>query len=264
MFEERFHHSLSEVWHRHVVGNGSLRLSEQGLVLANEGAIDTAYTNAQIDDYQYSRRHNFSWRPPLTFSIRARFSEQVTGTAGFGFWNDPFMMTGARWPTLPRAIWFFYSAPPSNMALAQGIRGWGWKAATIDAWRWSFLALAPVAPIALPLMRLRLLYRLLWPIAQRAIHVSEAHITAPMTDWHVYTLVWSVKQARFLVDDTLILSCTTPPSGPLGLVIWLDNQYMEITPQGRFRHGLVSKEARQWMIVDWLQIYHQLWHFNGH
>jgi hypothetical protein len=53
-------------------------------------------------------------------TVRACFSHPagtLRGTAGFGFWNDPFLMTGARLPALPRAIWFFYASAPSEMKL---------------------------------------------------------------------------------------------------------------------------------------------------
>ena len=103
--------------------------------------------------------------------MRARFSHpanELRGTAGFGFWNDPFMMTGARIPTLPRAIWFFYGSPPSNIKLDRHAPGHGWKAATIDALRPAAFLLAPLAPLAVPLMNLPSLYRRLWPFIQRA------------------------------------------------------------------------------------------------
>jgi hypothetical protein len=52
--------------------------------------------------------------------------------------------------------------------------GCGWKAATIDALRWPSLPLAFAAPLAVPLMNIRPVYRALWPVIQRAMHISEA------------------------------------------------------------------------------------------
>lgn len=255
LLAEEFHGVLQASWQQHLTGQGAITCSDAGLHLINKGAEDHTYSNAQIDDYQHRTRRHFLWHPPLTFLIRARFSPQLTGTAGFGFWNDPFAMTGGRTPTLPRAIWFFLSAPPSDLALAQNVPGWGWKAATIDAWRWPFLLLAPTAPVAFLLMRIPWLYRRLWPLAQAAIGVSEALLDVDMTQWHTYRLAWSQHQARFLVDEELVLECARSPRGPLGLVLWLDNQYMVVTPQGRFRHGLVAKSQEQWMHIEWLRIH---------
>jgi hypothetical protein len=54
------------------------------------------------------------------------------------------------------------------MALAKGVAGPGWKAATINAARWPFLALLPTAPLGILLMRIPALYASLWPVGQRA------------------------------------------------------------------------------------------------
>jgi hypothetical protein len=164
------------------------------------------------------------------------------------------MMTGKRWPTLPRAIWFFFASPPSNMKLDAHTPGYGWKAATIDAWRWPFFLLLPFAPLAVLFMNVRRLYRVLWPLGQRAIGVSEAPIGAAMMEWHTYIIEWDVATARFFVDGELVLACATAPRGPLGFVMWLDNQYAIVTPWGRFGYGLLDAPGRQWMEVDALVI----------
>ncbi len=254
---EDFSPEIGARWHRYIVGNGALEPTGTSLRFVNTDTSTREYTNAQIDDYQGLPRRHFPWRPPLTLSVRARFSHpagELRGTAGFGFWNDPFMMTGARIPTLPRAIWFFYASQPSNMKLDLETPGWGWKAATIDTMRAPFLLLLPAAPLAIPLMNIRPLYRALWPIAQRAIGVCEALVDAEMTSWHTYVLEWGIGGAQFSVDGERVLRCETAPRGPLGLVMWLDNQYAVVTPWGRFRFGLLKAPGRQWMEVDWLSI----------
>ncbi len=75
-----------------------------------------------------------------------------------------------------------------------------------------------------------------------------------MTEWHTYRIEWGVKTARFTVDEALILECATPPRGPLGLVIWLDNQAMVVTPWGQFRHALVANDDEQWLEVATVEI----------
>jgi hypothetical protein len=260
----RFAQGILSYWQRHAVGRGLLDQTDETLRLANVDAAADVYTNAQIDDYHHLPRSQFPWRPPLRFSVRARFShpgahesgdsEPLGGTAGFGFWNDPFLMSSLRVPALPRAIWFFYASPPSNMKLDLDTPGWGWKAATIDAMRLPFFLLAPTAPLALPLMWIPPIYRKLWPIVQRSMNVSEQRIDVAMRDWHIYGVDWGSHIARFSVDGRPILICDTPPPGPLGLVIWIDNQYMQVTPQGRIRHGLIGKSGRQWLELDWLAV----------
>jgi hypothetical protein len=248
---------LPSPWKTYIKGDGALEATGKTLRFVNTDTVATRYTDAQIDDYQGLSRRHFLWRPPLQMTVRARFSHpagKLSGTAGFGFWNDPFMMTGLRWPALPRVIWFFYSSPPSNIKLDLHTPGPGWKAATLDVIRWPSLALLPTIPLAAPLMNIDFLYRRLWPIGQRAINVSEALLTVDMTRWHTYTLDWQKKTARFSVDGEIVLDCQTAPRGPLGFVMWLDNQYLVVTPWGRFKYGLLEAPGEQWMEIEKLGI----------
>lgn len=264
---------LAPRWRRHVVGGGTLEPAGDTLLFVNVEACSRRYTNAQIDDYKGLSRRHFLWRPPLRLAVRARFSHpagELVGTAGFGFWNDPFLMTGIRMPALPRAIWFFYASPPSNMKLDLDVPGCGWKAATIDALRPASVLLAPLAPVVVLLMNLRPLYRALWPYIQRALNVRETivgvktcagpfqrarHIPhQTMTEWHTYAIEWGIKHAHFSVDGKPLLENAPSPRGPLGFVMWLDNQYLVATPWGRLRWGLLDAPSRQWMEVDWLAV----------
>lgn len=238
-------------------GNSQLTTTPTGWRIANGPTAATRYANAQLDDYQGLARRHFPWRPPLTLTLSARFShpvEQLRGTAGFGFWNNPFGLGVQPWPTLPRAIWFFFSSPPSAMQLALDVPGPGWKAATIDAWRWPFFLLAPTAPVAMPLMRLRSFYYRLWPLGQRAIGVHETLLALDVTHWHSYRLVWGVKETHFFVDDQSVLQCDQSPGGPLGLVIWKDNQAMSVAPWRLPSHQLVTCGETQWLEVADLSI----------
>lgn len=244
-------------WRRHVVGSAALESAGSSLRFAVVNATSRKYSDAQIDDYQGLPRRRFLWRPPLRLSLRARFShpaDQLRGTAGFGFWNDPFVMTGGRTPSLPRAVWFFYASPPSNMKLDLHRPGHGWKAATIDALRPVALLLGGLAPLAVALMNLPGLYRSMWPPIQRALKVQEALVDAEMTRWHTYVIEWESRETRFSVDGEVVLEDAPSPRGPLGLVMWLDNQYMVATPQGRLGWGLLEVPGKQWMEVDRLAI----------
>ncbi|HEC34859.1 MAG TPA: hypothetical protein ENI37_09170 [Chloroflexi bacterium] len=132
--------------------------------------------------------------------------------------------------------------------------GRGWKAATIDALRPAALLLAPLAPPAVLLMNLRPLYRALWPPIQRALNVREATVEVEMTGRHTYVIKWGKEQACFSVDGEVVLADAPSPQGPLGFVMWLDNQYMVATPQGRLGWGLLDVPGRQWMEADHLAI----------
>jgi hypothetical protein len=242
------------------LGAGAVQTMPDGLRLVLDNATTRAYSNAQWDDYAGLRRSEFPWRPPLTLRVRARFSHNAAeigrpgllGTAGFGFWNDFFM--SARAPTLPRAIWFFYGSTPSNMQFDVTTPGFGWKAATIDARRPATPLMLASAVVAVPLMNVERLYRRIWPIYQRELRICERLVPAAMDAWHTYTLEWQPNGARFAVDDRVFLECECAPAGPLGLVIWLDNQYLVAVPWGRLGHGLLATPGSQWLEISRIEI----------
>lgn len=214
------------------------RLSKGWRLALSEPFAPSQYHNAQITSY--IARADFALYPGLRLTVRAAADGLPCGTAGFGLWNHPFA-PGERGLRLPKAAWFFFSAPPNDMRLARGMPGAGWKAATIDATRWQFLALTPTAPLGVLLMRLPALYNALWPVGQRALGVHEAALdTALLHDEHEYTLDWQREVVRFLVDGTLVLTAPLRLRGPLGFIAWTDTQYAVITPQGRAGFGLID------------------------
>ena len=253
MLVEYFSNGSASGWHRHAVGAGNLSVGRDGLRLANGPTGGATYTNAQIDDYQGLPRRRLRWVPPLRLSVTARFSHPIalmSGTAGFGFWNDPLGMTASRPPAFPRAVWFFLASPPSDMRLAMGVPGAGLKAATIDAGRLPFLLMLPAAPAGLLLARSERLRRCLWPLAQKAMCVNETLLKIDITKTHVYTLEWLPDGACFYVNGHTVFACRRAPRGPLGLVIWLDNQYMILHPTGRMGHGYVAKRSEEFLLVQ--------------
>lgn len=240
-------------WQRYLAGAGRIEPAAGGVRLVLAGATREAYSDAQLDDYQRGARAPLLRRPPLRLHVRARFSHEpseLRGTMGFGLWNYPIA-----WPPAPpRALWFFYGSPPGDMALAVGVPGSGWKAATIDTGRARALALLPLAPIAVPLMWSPPLYRGLWPPIQRAVGVAEALARVPMTAWHDYVIEWGERTSRFLVDGRVVLAEAPSPRGPLCLVLWIDNQYLVATPQGRLAWGMLDLPAAQWLEIAALSL----------
>jgi hypothetical protein len=238
------------------IGRGRVEAAGQGLRLTLDGADQERYSDAQLYNYAGLKRRDFPSRPPLRLEVRACAShsaETLRGTAGFGFWNQP-VMPGALSFRLPRQVWFFFGGPPMNMALAKGVPGHGWKAATADFSRLPFLLLAPAAPLGFLLMRIPALYRALWPLGQWAIGAAEALIEVDLRDLHTYRLDWLPGTARFYVDDRLIMETPHAPRGPLGFVAWIDNQYAVLTPQGQLGLGLVSAPEPQWLYIESLRL----------
>jgi hypothetical protein len=209
-----------------------------------------AYADAQFDDCQGRGRGELPWRPPLRLSLRARLSPELHGTAGFGFWNNP----GA-WPfALPRAIWFLHSSPPANIALADGVPGQGWKAASIDATGPEALAWAPVAPAVLLLNHWRPFRRAVWPRVQHALRVAEALLPCVPSEWADYSLDWLPERASWRVNGHVVLETDRPARGPLGFVAWVDNQWAAATLRGQLGWGLCEAPAPQWLEIAWLEI----------
>jgi hypothetical protein len=282
--DEHFTEPLSSFWDVAQVGNGTVRAGGGTLALTVQPSQHT-YSNAQIADYRYDD-FAFRWRPPLRMTVVARASaagrplsgtqhtlndtgrtlnstgdalgaagRTLVGTAGFGFWNHPFSPDSRRLPHLPQAIWFFFASPPSNMALAFGVPGAGWKAATIDATRPSAIALAPAALPAALLMRVPSLYARLYPRIQRRLKIAEKLLDGDLlAERHVYTLEWRADGARFAVDGATVLQTPFSPRGALGFVTWLDNQYAIVTPQGKLGFGIVPVAQEQTLLLEQVTI----------
>lgn len=212
----------------------------------------SGYHDAQLSDY--GRAADFRWRPPVRLTVRARFSGFHAGTAGFGFWNHPFV-PGERGFRLPRAVWFFASAPPNDMRLALNVPGPGWKAATFDAARLPFFLLLPAAPLGVLLMRIPALYRRLWPVGQRALGVSEKLLDpALLTSLHEYRIHWLPEAVEFEVDGETVHRAPVALRGPLGFIAWIDNQYAIVTPQGHLGFGVSPVLHEQSLTLEALAI----------
>ena len=235
---------LSDEWRPAEIGAGEVRLDECGICLSIPAASKQQYHDAQITDYAPTRPR-FQRRPPVRMSVEARARGGIRGTAGFGFWNHAFE-PGRRRIRPPQALWFFYGSPPNNIALARGVAGQGWKAAAINARRWPFFALLPLALPAFLLMRNRRFYETFWPSGQRAIGVHEAWLDAAIPgEFHSYVIEWRERRATFLVDDQTVLTAPVDIAHPLGFIAWIDNQYAIATPQGQFGWGKLEVEAPQ-------------------
>src|SRR5690606_6333096 len=193
-------------------------------------------------DYDY-QTFDMRWQPPMRMTVTAQASDpadSLRGTAGFGFWNHPLSPTRARLPRLPRAIWFFFGSSPGSLNLSGGNSGTGWQAMTVDLTRPRALALAPLALPVVLLNRLPALYRRVWPPIARVLSVSQTTLDgALLAERHTYEIDWRTDGATFRVDETVVHTTDLSPSGPVGFVAWIDNQYMRVSPRGDFAWGLL-------------------------
>lgn len=237
-----------------VKGVGEITFVDEILrVVAGETTLART-VDVQLNDHGRERR--FLWQPPVALTIKARFSHSVEsfqGTAGFGFWNKPVKMSRGLVYAMPKAVWFFFASQPSEIKLAESVAGYGWKAATIDAGRWPFLALLPLAPIAVPVFNIGWLRRRLWPIGQRAMGVKEQMLTVDWREWHTYEIFWGEIETRFHVDGVEVLRAPSP-RGPLGFVVWIDNKWLVLRVDGRIKKGKLAFAEEQWLEIGDMKI----------
>ncbi len=238
-----------------LIGGGRVEQDGDHARLVLPPTSQRAYADAQLDDYQGKRLRRFPDSPPVRMALRARASHPAPmGTLGFGFWNDPFSLSGGVL-TAPNSVWFFYASPPSDMALAEGVPGRGWKAATLNAGRLHPLILAPAALAAIALTRIPGLGQPVMAAARRAVQAHEAMLDdVPLTEWHTYELEWWNDVAVFRVDRVERLRSPAPPRGPLGFVAWIDNQYAIASREGKFGFGLCEVKEEQWLEIEELKI----------
>lgn len=219
--------------------------------------VERGYADAQFDDYGGKRRSGYNWHAGTVLSLRARFSHSVNklvGTAGFGFWNAPFGDPSIRIPAWPRVTWFFFSSRPSDLPLPVTGPGRGWFASSLNATPPRGIAILPFIPPIIILNQIPALRSIIWPKLRRIFGISFFPIKIDMTVWHSYRMEWGRDKCDYWVDDVLIGSSKTSPTGPLGFVCWLDNQYLVANPAGRLRWGTLSIDEEQWLEVRELQV----------
>jgi hypothetical protein len=220
-------------------------------------ASESSYADAQLDDYHGHRRKDFRWHSGCELTLRARFSHEkgeIVGTAGFGFWNAPFGDPSYRWPALPKASWFFYASNHSDLPFAPQGPGRGWFVSTIDGYQAKAIVLAPFAPFLIILNNVPRLRRTIWPFIRRQLKISYRNLDLDMASWHSYRLSWTKDNCEFWVDEQQVYMTSFSPSGPMGFVCWIDNQYLVAKPTGAFRWGTIPLEAEQWLEISDLDI----------
>lgn len=239
---------------RKVSRDGSVQKSSTGWRLAIPRGDNRSYRLAQLDDHAGLPRSAYPWGPPATLSLRARISERMPpGTWGFGFWNDPYGFscgpgdTFLRLPALPRAAWFFGSSPKNYLSFDDDKPAHGFLAQIFSSPRING-SLVPAA-LALP-MAPRASRRLI----RQIIHEDSATVDLDLRQWHDYRLDWRVNGSEFWVDELLVMRSVLSPTPPLGLVIWVDNQYAAFDPSGRIRWGVEANPHEVWMEIASLDI----------
>lgn len=206
------------------------------------------YRLAQLDDYTNLSRPKFPHHT-LTLSLRACASSAAApGTWGFGLWNDPFGFSPGfggnpfRLPALPNAAWFFHASPENYLSFRDDEPAAGFLAQTFRSVSYHPMLLPAVLTFPFSGKTAR---RLL----QRVIAEAAIRLDVDVTRWHKYKIAWSQTGVGFEVDDVRVFETAISPRGPLGLVIWIDNQYAAFRPDGRVEFGVL--EGRE----EWIKVH---------
>jgi hypothetical protein len=235
-------------------------LADKGWRLSIPAGLKGVYRLAQLDDYRVRSRRRFLWQSPMKLSLRARVSvRELPGTWGFGLWNDPFSLSvglgGAaqRFPALPQAAWFFYASPPNYLSFRNDLPAQGFLASSFRSTPLPAPLLALVSP-ALPLLLWSPAVRLLRAVLRGLIQQDSTLIQVDPVNWHAYTLLWREHGLVWEVDGQIILETAVSPHGPMGLVLWIDNQYAALPPKGRLAYGFLANPEAAWIELDAIEV----------
>jgi len=234
---------------------------ENGWKLGIQKGDSLHYRDAQLDDYSQLPRHKFPHHPErsrrVSLSLCARVSSSSpAGTWGFGLWNEPFGWSLGfggnpfRLPALPNAVWFFYASPQNYLSFkspstnARGEVANGFMAQTFSSPKFHLLLM--LAGLVLPFSR-----RTARKLLSKVIDEDSVAISVDVTQWHRYRLEWEAKRTAWYVDDALVFESPVSPyaSRPLGVIIWIDNQYAAFTPEGKIAFGVLEGEE-EWLEVE--------------
>jgi len=247
----------------HLLGGGRSEIDNTGGFKLSIPPTSSGYADAQLDDYGGRSRSDFAWSAPTTLRLRARASHaSPPGTLGFGFWNDPFgiSLSGAgsarRFPSAPQALWFFYGSKPNDFSFVEEGVGTGWKAATLRSVRYPTALLVPGAAAAFLLASLPLVRRWIVPMVRKQAAAAEVLLDTPLDEWHEYALSWQTDGAVFRVDGDLVAETNVVPYGPLGFVVWIDNQYAVLSEAKGIRFGLLPTEQEYSLEIQDLEVEH--------
>ena len=232
---------------RHTRGAQVVKTGPAGWRLEIPAGPEGHYRLAQLDDYSGRPRWKFPWRAPFRLALRARASaSEIPGTWGFGLWNNPFGMGVYSLPVLPNTAWFFFASQQNYLSLRDDLPAQGGLAATFCAPRWPAALLMLGAPV-LPFLALPPAMRLARSVGRRIVCQDGVRMQHDPTAWHTYTLEWTEERVELQVDEQTVLQTTIAPRGPLGLVIWVDNQYAAAPPDGRLHFGTLANPEPAWI-----------------
>jgi len=154
---------------------------------------------------------------------------------------------------LPNAAWFFFASPQNYLSVRDDLPAQGALAATFQSPGWPSLLFLPTILLT-PLLLLRPLVRGIRRMASSVVKQDAVALAIDPMERHVYRIDWGTDRMIFYVDRRLVLETTVVPGGPLGLVMWVDNQYAALPPDGRLGYGTLPNPQPAWIEIEDLMI----------
>ncbi len=198
----------------------------------------TSYSNAQLDDYHHLPRRDYPWQAPVRVALWAKVPVDALGTYGFGLWNAPYSPLASPWPARPASAWFFGNGR-GDLAWTDRSAPTGFKAASLETRTWQALLIGMGAPLLLLLMKIPALYAWLWPRLTPRLRLAEQMLVRDGA-WHHYEIDWQPDSVTWCIDGQVVHQTPFAPCQPMGLCIWIDNQWLAAGPRGRWGWGLHS------------------------
>jgi hypothetical protein len=88
----------------------------------------------------------------------------------------------------------------------------------------------------------------------KVIAEDAARLNVDAAQWHQYRLNWREDQVSFEVDDARVFKSAVSPRPPLGLVMWIDNQYAAFTPEGKIGFGVLKNPEPDWLEIKDIEV----------
>jgi hypothetical protein len=158
-----------------------------------------------------------------------------------------------RFPSLPNSAWFFFASEPNYLSFRDDLPAQGQLAAVFR----SPGKLPPGLIASLPLMPfilLRPVGRWLRRLVGRHVLQDTLGLDLDPTIWHTYEIDWRPERVVFHLDGQVLKEMSVNPNNPLGLVIWVDNQYSSWSPNGGLGYGTLKNDEASWIEVEDLKL----------
>jgi hypothetical protein len=96
-------------------------------------------------------------------------------------------------------------------------------------------------------------HKLARKLLSRIVQEDSSVLSVDVTQWHRYKLEWKEMRSTFWVDDVLVFTSSINPRPPLGVIIWIDNQFAAFTPEGKIGFGVLPNHE-EWLEIKDLEI----------